>query len=107
MQTVYVNKIPGSFTKAWQGATVIYAGHEGVNPDGTAVDPTGFSGGSTADPTGMIGGAGPYEQLMPSGWTLWNGNELIGESYRRCCTSNVWVGEALAARLLKLDTAWN
>ncbi|MGE0784587.1 MAG: hypothetical protein AB7S26_02790 [Sandaracinaceae bacterium] len=26
--------------------------------------------------------------------------------YRNCCTSGTWVGEALAARLMGLDTAW-
>jgi hypothetical protein len=95
MQTVYVDHIPGGYTKAWQGALVIYGGHEGVKADG-----------STADPTGFNGGAGPYEQLQPSQWTVWNG-EQIGESYRRCCTSMVFVGEALAARLLNLDASWN
>jgi hypothetical protein len=95
MQTVYVSHIPGGYAQAWQGATVIYGGHEGVKSDGTTVDPSGFSG-----------GAGPYEQLQPSKWTVWSG-EQIGESYRRCCTSMVFVGEALAARLLNLQASWN
>ncbi len=95
MQTVYVNRIPGGFSKAWQGATVIYAGHLGINADGTTRDATSFNG-----------QAGPYEQLAPSAWPVWSGEQL-GESYRRCCTSNVWVGEALAARLFKLDGIWS
>jgi hypothetical protein len=95
MQTVYVNHIPGGYTQAWQGAKVIYGGHRGVNADGTTVDPTSFNA-----------GAGPYEQLQPSQWPVWSG-EQIGEAYRRCCTSNSFVGEALAARLLGLQSMWN
>jgi hypothetical protein len=95
MQTVYVNRIPGGYTKAWQGATVIYGGHKGVHADGTTVDPTSFNA-----------AAGPYEQLQPSSWIVWS-NEQLGESYRRCCTSNAFVGEALAARILNLKTTWN
>ena len=37
MQTVYIDKIPGGYTQAWQGATVIYGGHYGVTTDGTPV----------------------------------------------------------------------
>jgi hypothetical protein len=94
-QTVYVNHIPGGYAQAWQGAKAIYAGHLGVNTDGTTRDPTSFNG-----------QAGPYEQLPPSQWPVWSGEQL-GEAYRRCCTSTVWIGEALAARLLKLDGMWN
>jgi hypothetical protein len=32
----------------------------------------------------------------------WDGND-----YRRCCTANGWVGQALAARVLGLQQAWN
>lgn len=92
MQTVYVNKIPGGYTKAWQGATVVYGGHYGVHADGTPVSP---------------GLYGPYEQLQPSAWLLLTPTEQLGEAYRRCCTSLVFVGEALAMRLLKAESAWN
>lgn len=92
MQTVYVNQIPGNYTQAWQGATVIYGGHYGVNEDGTPVSP---------------GLYGPYEQLQPANWPLINGNEQLGEAYRRCCTSVSWVGEALAAQLLQAEPLWN
>jgi hypothetical protein len=95
MQTVYVNRIPGGYTQAWQGATVIYGGHKGVNADGTPADATSFDG-----------AAGPYEQLQPQAWPVWSGEQL-GESYRRCCTSMTFVAEALAARLLGLRTVWN
>jgi hypothetical protein len=44
-----------------------------------------------------------YEHLPPSAW-----KSTLGESYRRCCTSVSWVGEALAARLIPgLQAAWN
>ncbi|MBK8814690.1 MAG: hypothetical protein IPN42_03915 [Methylococcaceae bacterium] len=95
MQTVYVNRIPGGYTQAWQGAKVIYGGHLGVRADGTIVDSKAFNG-----------AAGPYEQLPPKNWAIWSGNQL-GETYRRCCTSTVFVGEALAARLLRAQNAWN
>jgi len=94
MQTVYVNQIPpvGTYQQAWQGATVIYGGHYGVNADGTPVS---------------AGLYGPYEQLQPADWPLINGNEQLGEAYRRCCTSVSWVGEALAIRLLNAESVWN
>lgn len=92
MQTVYINKIPGGYTQAWQGATVIYGGHYGVNTDGTPVS---------------AGLYGPYEQLQPASWPLLNGNEQLGEAYRRCCTSVSWVGEALAIHILKSENVWN
>jgi hypothetical protein len=94
MQTLYVNQLPpgGSFQKAWQGATVIYGGHYGVNADGTVVSP---------------GLYGPYEQLQPSAWPLINPTEQLGEAYRRCCTSVSWVGEALTVHLLHAESVWN
>ncbi len=92
MQTVYVNQIPGGYTQAWQGATVIYGGHYGVKTDGTPVS---------------AGLYGPYEQLQPVNWPLVNGNEQLGEAYRRCCTSVSWVGEALAIHLLQAENVWN
>lgn len=91
MQTVYIDKIPGNYSQAWQGATVIYGGHYGVDSDGNPISP---------------GVYGPYEQLQPKDWPLYDGYQ-IGEAYRRCCTSVSWVGEALAARLLHAEKAWN
>ena len=61
MQTVYINQIPGGYSQAWQGATVIYGGHYGVTTDGTPVS---------------AGLYGPYEQLQPVNWPLLNGNEV-------------------------------
>ncbi len=94
MQTVDVSRIPGGYTQAWNGAKVIYGGHYGVKSDGTPVSP---------------GLYGPYEQLAPSNtnWPLLNGNEQLGESYRRCCTSLSWIGEALAIRVLGGMPIWN
>ena len=92
MQTVYVNQIPGGYTQAWQGATVIYGGHYGVKTDGTPVS---------------AGLYGPYEQLQPVNWPLINGNEQLGEAYRRCCTSVSWVGEALTVHLMHAENVWN
>jgi hypothetical protein len=70
--------------RAWTGADAVYGGHFG-------------SKGHPDHPDW-----GPYEHLHPSEWP---GD--IGESYRRCCTSVAWVGEALAARILGAEEAWN
>ena len=93
MQTVHISQIPGGYTTAWQGATVIYGGHYGVHADGTP---------ASAD---LL--YGPYEQLQPAQWPLLNSNEQLGEAYRRCCTSLVWIGEALAIHLLGAEGVWN
>ena len=72
------------FDRCWTGAKVVYAGHVGKN------------GLKHHD------GWGAYEHLPPEQW-----KNDIGESYRRCCTSNAWVGEALAARLLHAEQLWD
>jgi hypothetical protein len=86
MQTIYVTETPpaGTYTLAWQGASVVYGGHVGIN--GSATNP----------------GWGPYEHLPPRDWA-----NTVGEDYRRCCTSNSWVGQALALRLLGATSVWN
>jgi hypothetical protein len=89
MQTIWVTETPpaGTYTQSWHThpETVVYGGHVGIN--GESVNP----------------GWGPYEHLAPSAW-----KNNLGESYRRCCTSVSWVGEALAARLVPgMQTAWN
>jgi hypothetical protein len=96
MQTVDVTKIPGAYQQAWQGAKVIYGGHYGV--DQTTGQPT------STDPL-----YGPYEQLQPKNWpvTAATGGYQLGESYRRCCTSVSWVGEALAVRMMGAVDTWN
>jgi len=70
--------------QGWNGATALYAGHVGAK-------------GSTREK-----GWGAYEHLHPSQW-----ESMIGESYRRCCTSNAWVGQALAARIMHAEARWN
>jgi hypothetical protein len=89
MQTIWVTETPpaGTFTRTWHSLpqTVAYAGHRGLNGEASAP------------------GWGPYEHLSPPNW-----KSTIGETYRRCCTSACWVGEALAARLIpSVRTAWN
>jgi cysteine-rich repeat protein len=89
MQTIWVTETlpPGTYTESWhtKPETIVYGGHVGV--DGESVNP----------------GWGPYEHLAPSAW-----KSTLGESYRRCCTSVSWVGEALAARLIPgMQEAWN
>ena len=95
MQTVYINQIPpkGKYEKAWRGATKIYGGHYGVHEDGTPLSP---------------GLYGPYEQLPPKDWPILDPpREQLGEAYRGCCTSMVWVGEALTMHLLGTEGSWN
>jgi predicted Fe-Mo cluster-binding NifX family protein len=66
----------------WTGAAALYAGHYGNSGSGQY---------------------GPYEHLQPSSWP-----GLLGEDYRRCCTSSAWIGEALAARLVPgMRVVWN
>ncbi len=94
MQTLYIKNLPpvGTYLQAWQGATVIYGGHYGVNADGSIVS---------------AGLYGPYEQLQPSAWPLISPTEQLGEAYRRCCTSVSWVGEALTIHILQAESVWN
>ncbi len=71
------------FEDCWTGAKVVYAGHMG--PEGNP----------------RRKGWGRYEHLPPSEW------EFNAESWRRCCTSNTWVGEALAARIMHAEEYWD
>jgi hypothetical protein len=89
MQTIWVSETPpaGAYTGSWhtQPETMVYGGHVGINGESVKL------------------GWGPYEHLAPSAW-----KSTLGESYRRCCTSVSWVGEALAARLIPgMQSAWN
>lgn len=95
MQTLYIKQLApaGTYQTAWEGATVIYGGHLGVRADGTPVSP---------------GLYGPYEQSPPATWPILHpSGKQLGESYRRCCTSVSWVGEALAVHLLHGESVWN
>lgn len=89
MQTILVSETPpaGTYTRSWHHTPqrVVYGGH--IGKDGESYQ-TGW---------------GAYEHLPPAEW-----KSLLGENYRRCCTSVSWVGEALAARLIPgMQTAWN
>lgn len=70
--------------RGWTGATALYAGHIG------------------ADGEKHQKGWGAYEHLPPEQWP-----GMLGENYRRCCTNNAWVAQALAARLLGAEKIWN
>jgi hypothetical protein len=88
-QTKYPNAlfsddIQTMYDKSWTGANVVFAGHAGKDGHPNKVD------------------WGAYEHLHPSQWP---GN--TGESYRRCCTSSAWVGQALAARIMHAEAIWN
>jgi len=78
------------FGKSWTGAKVVYAGHMGK--DGHPTDPD----------NPRYAGWGAYEHLRPSEWV-----SDLGESYRRCCTSNSWVGAATAIRILHMEKIWD
>ncbi|MHC4406322.1 MAG: hypothetical protein ACYTG0_42360 [Planctomycetota bacterium] len=71
------------YGKGWTGAKALYAGHIG------------------ADGEKYQKGWGAYEHLPPEKWP-----SMLGENYRRCCTSVAWVGQALAARILHAEEAW-
>lgn len=72
------------YDSCWTGANVVFAGHAGALGHPNKID------------------WGAYEHLHPSQWP-----GTTGETYRRCCTSIGWVGEATAAKLLGLKTIWN
>ncbi len=88
MHTSYVADLapPADQPPWWDASDVVYTGHMGVL-GGVAVND---------DPAW-----GPYEHLAPEDWL-----DDIGESYRRCCTSQAWVGQALAARVLDAQADW-
>ena len=62
--------VPGGFTKAWQGATVIYAGHEGVKPDGECADGVVIRLPSRAAPDASVLLAQRDRAAMPLGTLL-------------------------------------
>jgi hypothetical protein len=73
--------------QGWNGAKALYAGHVGAE-------------GSKSER-----GWGAYEHLPPAQWP-----SMLGENYRRCCTSNAWVAQvaqALAARIMHAEKLWN
>lgn len=81
---LFSDDIQTMYGTCWTGATVVFAGHSGQDGHPNYTD------------------RGAYEHLHPSQWP---GN--TGESYRRCCTSSAWVGQALAARIMHAEPVWN
>jgi hypothetical protein len=82
MHTIIASSAP--YGPGWANDTALFTGHMGLT--GESVNP----------------GWGPYEHLQPRDWRA-----SIGEDYRRCCTSIAWVGQALAAKLLGLESTWS
>jgi hypothetical protein len=82
-----------AYGDSWTGAKVVFTGHSGI-------DAATGRGRNQArhEPWG------PYEHLPPAQWS--DGGHT-SESYRRCCTSVGWVGQALALRLLRAEKFWN
>jgi len=82
------------YDDGWTGARVVFGGHQhGLGLD-YWLDP----------PPGETRDRGPYEHNAPETWTSWG---FLSESYRRCCTSNAWVGYALVIQLMQLEDQWD
>ncbi len=79
------------FGPAWTGAEVRFTGQY----------PEAYE----SDPRQINADRGPYEHLRPGNWP--GIRPTLGESYRRCCTSISWVGQALAVRMLEAVEIWN
>jgi hypothetical protein len=80
-----------AYGPCWTGATVVFAGHSGIDT-------------ATGQARSRGNGWGPYEHMPPS---QWQDGQNTSESYRRCCTSVGWVAQALALRLLHAEKMWN
>ncbi|HVV71219.1 MAG TPA: hypothetical protein VHI52_06945, partial [Verrucomicrobiae bacterium] len=76
---------------SWTGASVVFAGHSGIDA-------------STGAGRDRGKGWGPYEHMPPSEW---KDGQNTSEGYRRCCTSVGWVAQALVLRLLHAERTWN
>ncbi len=87
MHTAYAADVPGGGPTWWDQSSVVYTGHMGL-----------WEGAVVSDTPGW----GPYEHLPPEQWLA----DALGESYRRCCTSIAWAGQALAARIVGAQDAW-
>jgi hypothetical protein len=77
-----------AYGDCWTGAKVVFTGHRGID-ERTGIGRTG---------------PGPDEQKPPAAWAK---GDKTCESYRRCCTSFTWIGQALVLHLLKAEKAWN
>jgi hypothetical protein len=79
-----------AYGPSWTGATVVFAGHSGIDA-------------ATGEGRSRGRGWGPYEHTPP---TQWKAGQNTSEAYRRCCTSVGWVAQALALRLLHAEPGW-
>jgi hypothetical protein len=81
------------YERGWTGARAIFTGH--------SLAGTGGSRGRWED------GWGTVDLYPPSEWPrLRPGSLPASEGYRRANTSNSWVGQALAARLMHVEGGW-
>jgi len=81
------------YGECWTGAKVVFTGHSGISS-------------ASGKPPRPVWG--PYEHLWPTNWHNDNkANHWQSEGYRRCCSSNCWVGQALTIRLMKAEKLWN
>jgi dockerin type I repeat protein len=72
------------YDAGWTGATAVFGGHYGEDGHPSYPD------------------WGKYEHLHPRDWP-----GTTGESYRRCCTSLTFIGQALALKILHAENVWN
>jgi len=88
------------YGKSWTGAKVCWGMYHGLSKSD--------NGGPSWD----------HEEKLPSLWTVdgrgkpgdpgaGHDSDARSESYRNCCTSMQWVGEALAVRLMGATKAWS
>lgn len=85
------------YEKGWTGAKAVFMGHS-----------TEASGGGAK----FRPDCGPTDLFPPSEWSElkkeWKMTPMPGsENYRRCCTSNGWVGIALAMRIMHMEKPWD
>jgi hypothetical protein len=82
-----------TYQRGWTGAKAIFVGH--------SLEKNG--GGAKGDP-----GWGPVDLVPPSQWPLKRPGGLpASEGYRRSNTSNSWIGEALAFRMMHAEKLWD
>jgi hypothetical protein len=82
-----------AYGEGWTGAKVVFTGHSGID------EVTGIGRNHGRDEP-----FGPYEHTPPN---TWKDGQNVSESYRRCCTSNGWIAQALALRLMHAEKSWN
>ena len=84
-----------TYERSWSGAKVIFLGHSPYQMEQMADH--------------WQRGAGLLDVFPPAAWPKRkdHGDMLSSEGYRRANTSGCWVGEALAARILHAEQAWD